>query len=83
MATIYTDRAQLNNFLIDNRLRKDPAGNIEVLQRFWKPAKKTGLEETVHPLLIYADLLATGNQRNIETAKIIYEQYINRYLRED
>jgi hypothetical protein len=83
VATIYTDRAHLNNFLIDNRLRKDPAGNIEVLEGFWKPTKQTNYEETVHPLLVYADLIATNDQRNINAAKIIYEQHIIRLVRED
>ena len=31
-------------------------------------------EDLVHPILIYADLLATGNERNIETAKMIYDK---------
>ncbi|MBE3112412.1 MAG: hypothetical protein IMZ46_18205 [Acidobacteria bacterium] len=49
-----------------------------------KPKKLlTNWIETVHPLLIYADLVASGSDRNIETAKIIYEQHISRYLRED
>jgi hypothetical protein len=82
-ATLYIDPAQLTQIIIDNRLRKDPAGDTEILERFWKPTKEQLNENTVHPLLIYADLLATGNQRNIETAKIIYEQYIIRFIRED
>ena len=31
---------------------------------------------TVHPILVYADLIATGNQRNIETARILYDEHI-------
>ena len=34
-------------------------------------------------LLTYADLLATGDQRNIETAKIIYDQYLAQFIAED
>ncbi len=40
-------------------------------------------EDMVNPILIYADLIATGDQRNIETAKVIYDQYLIRYFRED
>jgi hypothetical protein len=40
-------------------------------------------EDLVHPILIYADLLATGNERNIETAKIIYDKHILELIRED
>ena len=81
--TIYTTPQQLNPLLIENRLKKDPGGDIEILKRFWTPLEIWQYEDTVHPLLIYADLIATGNQRNIETAKVIYEQYIVRCIRED
>jgi hypothetical protein len=81
--TIYTTPPQLNPLLAENRLRKDPNGDVEVLERFWKPAEHFGREDLVHPILVYADLLATGNERNIETARIIYEEHIVRPIRED
>jgi hypothetical protein len=83
LITIYTTAQQLNQLLLENRLRKDPAGDVEVLERFWKPIETWQYEDLVHPILVYADLIATGNQRNIETAKIIYEQNIIRLIRED
>jgi len=83
MVTIYTTAQQLNQLLLEFRLRKGAAGDVEILKRFWKPDKTWQYEELVHPILVYADLLATGNQRNIETAKIIYEQHIIRLIRED
>ncbi len=58
---------------------KDDYGNLEVLQKFWnfKPAAE-GVEDypVVPPLLIYADLVATGDARNLETAKIIRERFL-------
>ncbi len=58
---------------------KDDHGNLEVLQKFWnfKPATE-GVEDypVVPPLLIYADLVATGDARNLETAKMIREKYL-------
>ena len=83
IVTIYTMTQQLNQLLIENRLRKDPEGNVEILERFWQLAEMGEYEDIVHPILVYADLLATGNQRNIETAKMIYEQHIVRLVRED
>lgn len=83
IVTIYTTAQQLNRLLIENRLRRDPTGDVEVLERFWKPEVKREYEELVHPILIYADLLAMGDTRNIETAKMIYEQYIIRPIREN
>lgn len=81
--TIYTKAKQLPQFLIEYRLKKDPAGYVEILERFWRPTETWQYNDLVHPILIYADLLATGNQRNMETAKVIYEQHIVRFVRED
>ncbi|HUU49507.1 MAG TPA: type IV toxin-antitoxin system AbiEi family antitoxin [Nitrospinota bacterium] len=81
--TIYTRQRYLNDLLLEHRLRKDINGDIEILKRFWKPVTWQDYKEIVHPILIYADLMATGDQRNIETAKVIYEQNIVRYIRED
>jgi len=74
------------------RMRKDPKGETELIKAFWnvkcdyltKPGKTKGEEmKIVHPILIYADLLATGDPRNIETAEIIYEQNIAGHFREN
>ena len=57
---------------------KDDHGNLEVLQKFWKFQSTEHRVEgypVVPPLLIYADLVATGDARNLETAKMIREQY--------
>lgn len=83
LATVYLPPSKLNDFLVGNRLRRDDAGSIEVLERFWPTGDHSETQETVHPILIYADLVATGNERNIEAAKIIYDRHIVRYLRED
>lgn len=83
IVTIYTTAPELDRLLIDNRLRKDADGDVEFLERFWKPDKIRPDDEWVHPILVYADLLATGNQRNIETARMIYEQHIVRLVGEN
>jgi hypothetical protein len=83
ITTIYTDLQQLDQLLLVNRLKRDATGDVEILERFWKPGEKLEDNELVHPILIYADLLATGNERNIEAAKIIYDRNIIRLIRED
>jgi hypothetical protein len=83
LITIYVTAQQLNQLLLENRLKRDLAGDVEILARFWKPGEMWKYDDLVHPILIYADLLATGNQRNIETAKMIYEQYIIRLIGQD
>jgi hypothetical protein len=81
--TIYTTPQELDQLLIKNRLKRDQTGDVEILKRFWKPAEIWKYEDLVHPILIYADLLATGNERNIEAAKMIYDQHIVQLIRED
>jgi hypothetical protein len=83
IVTIYTTAPELDRLLIDNRLWKDADGDVEFLERFWKPDKIRPDHEWVHPILVYADLLATGDQRNIETAKMIYEHHIVRFIGEN
>jgi hypothetical protein len=81
--TIYTTTEHLNQLLLEYRLKKDPAGEVEILNQFWGHDENAEYGDLVHPILIYADLIATGNQRNIETAKMIYERYIVQLIRED
>ena len=83
--TIYT-REKPGKLMLTLKLRKDPNGNIEILKPFWNftsdwPHLDNTHHDLVHPILIYADLLATGDARNIETAEIIYEQEITRFIR--
>ena len=81
--TIYAASQELDQLLIKNRLKRDQTGDVEILKRFWKPPEIWKYEDLVHPILIYADLLATGNERIIETAKMIYDQHIVQLIRED
>jgi hypothetical protein len=72
--------------IVENRLKKDPAGKIEIRQAFWDFAEADTpwpQEEIAPPILVYADLLATGDTRNIETAQQIYDQTILGLIRED
>jgi hypothetical protein len=74
--TVYVDKDNPAAVLIPNRLKKDPEGDVELIGRFWRPDVIAPHGDTVHPILVYADLMATGNQRNIETARIIYDEHI-------
>lgn len=77
--TIYGPE-EINKFLIVNHLKKDPQGKIEIFQKFWNFDYPWNYKTLVPPLLIYADLIATADDRNIETARIIYDQYIDRLI---
>ncbi len=69
--------------MIKNRLKKDPNGNIELLATFWNFEYQWQFKKLVPPLLIYADLMATANDRNIETAKIIYDEFLAQLIEQD
>lgn len=80
--TIYTDQP-LGNLVFRNKLRKADHGNIEILAPFWNFNYVLADKGFVSPLLIYADLIASGDNRNIETAGIIYEKYLARLVRQN
>lgn len=65
------------------RLKTDPKGDIELLKKFWHFNGELNNNRFVNPILIYADLLITGDERNIETANLIYDKEIIRYIKED
>ncbi|MDH6304122.1 hypothetical protein M2459_000834 [Parabacteroides sp. PF5-5] len=64
--TIYTDEIwqSVGKSL---KLMPDDNGKIEILRLFYNEEEGN----TVSPLLIYADLMGSGDSRNIETAEII------------
>ncbi len=64
-----------------HRLRADPQGNIEILDAFWAFPTEGIHHDVVPPTLVYADLMATLDPRNLEVAKRIREQYIDHALR--
>lgn len=81
-ATVYV-RESPKDFVLHNRLRKDPHGKIEILKQFWNDTLQKECGHYAPPLVVYADLLATADPRNLEIAKIIYEQKIIGLVRED
>lgn len=73
--TIYAHKS-INRLAAALRLRRHATGNVEVLETFWNFEPDPQRRDLVPPVLAYADLLTTGDGRNIEAAKLIYEQYI-------
>ena len=73
--TIYT-RAGIAPILQNFRMRADPKGEIRIVEPFWDFPATEGEEDTAPPLLVYADLMATGDPRAIETARKIQEKYL-------
>lgn len=61
----------------EHRLRADPQGNIEILDTFWRFPTQGIRDDVVPPLLVYADLMATLDPRNLEVAARIRKEYID------
>lgn len=59
----------------DARMRADPQGDILITDAFWRfPADQRA--DTAPPLLVYAELLASGDPRAIETAQLIHARFL-------
>lgn len=78
LATIYGDRG-FDDLARKIRPAKDDTGNLEVLEAFWafEPPEVVKGYRLAPPLLIYADLIATADARNLETAGIVRERYLD------
>lgn len=74
-ATIYV-KPPAGRIQVELRLRKDPNGNIELLKAFWPPQINLTHGPNAPFIVVYADLLAIGDDRTIETARMLYEKYI-------
>lgn len=70
-------RQNLAKIVAENKLRGAPDGEIEILEAFWDFLPNQTVPDTVPPLLVYADLLATMDPRNFEVAQMIYKQRIH------
>lgn len=63
--------------ILANRLRPDERGAVEILEAFWRPIEDgDAARQTAPPLLVYADLIATGDPRNVEAARIVRDRYL-------
>ena len=89
---IYLAKEGGKQLLAENHLHKDPKGNIQIYRAFWDDEEKrvnqflTDMNEfmgCVNPIIVYADLLATGDPRNLETARILYDEKLAGFVRED
>jgi hypothetical protein len=78
LLTGYLKPARLTLYTLENKLHlikkyrlvPDEKGILALYKRFWK---FNTTSDTVPPILVYADLINTGDARNIETAKRIYD----------
>ena len=72
---VYT-RGEVKDILIQGRMRLAAEGGVEVLNAFWNPELDRTDTPLAPPLLVYADLVMTGDSRNIEMAKLVYDKLL-------
>ncbi|ROT96203.1 hypothetical protein EB809_17360 [Marinobacter sp. R17] len=81
MSLIYLPKDRLRDFVIQHRLKKASdqtraaAGRIQVREKFWTDkliGGSTGSGDVAPDILIYADLIASGDPRNLEAAERLY-----------
>lgn len=75
--------AEAQGFILTHDLRPDPHGDVEILDAFWCPYPEAVRGDCVHPLLVYADLLASDIDRNLDTAQRVYDQHLRKILDPD
>ncbi len=80
--TIYTTKNR-NELMREFKLIPDNNGNIIIYNAFWDTQHWIH-KNTVPPLLVYTDLMNTGNSRCQETAQLIWDKdLVNEFLRID
>lgn len=80
--TFYADQLP-GRMILEHKLAKAPNRVIEdhiveFRNKFWKIDVPPDKPHIVPPALVYADLLATGDDRCIETAGLVYDGYLAR-----
>ena len=75
--TVYT-RDKAGQLAAEYKFKKDQNGDVEILKAFWNEKLHPNDTLNVHPIMVYADLLATANPRAIETARILYDKELAR-----
>ena len=78
--TLYVEPAAMNSCLkhliSKHRLRPEPDGQIEILEKFWNLPSDSESPDIAPAILVYADLMATLEPRNSEAARMIWETRI-------
>jgi hypothetical protein len=72
--TLYT-KENRNELIKNYRMVPDPLGNIKIYKKFWNE-ELDAQTNTVPALLIYADLINTGDSRCHEVAQIIWNKQL-------
>ncbi|WP_372971504.1 type IV toxin-antitoxin system AbiEi family antitoxin [Marinobacter sp.] len=84
---LYLPREKLKNLVMEHRLRKSPENTanssetLQIYEKFWRyDPDNLHQNSCVAPdILVYADLLASGDPRNLEAAERLYGKIRDRF----
>jgi hypothetical protein len=82
IVTVYA-RLPANNLILDAGLRLDSDGDVDIIDPFWRNWRNAAHRDCTHPLLVYADLLASDVDRNIEAARRVYHDHLRNVIEPD
>jgi hypothetical protein len=78
--TLYVHGGITPNLMAKGLLRPDASGDVEILDAFWPESAEAGWHlpnrEVVHPLLVYTDLITSGDDRHRAVAQTLYDRYL-------
>jgi hypothetical protein len=75
-ATLYSAELPAG-FLKEHRLARSAEGELQIFRRFWGFESNVANHQLAPPLLVYADLIASGDSRNLEAAREIHGRYLS------
>ncbi|MCP5067923.1 MAG: hypothetical protein GY946_15285 [bacterium] len=61
------------------RALEDPGGNLTLLRMPCELATKGAAEGTAHPLLVYAEMLQTRDERALEAAALVRQRFLSEF----
>lgn len=74
--TIYTSKNS-NQVIRELKLIPDKNGELKIYKEFWNDGSKGIKSDTVDPILIYGELVASSDSRNVEVANEIKLKHFN------
>ena len=80
--TLYTDQP-LYDLVVEANLHQAASDGVVEFLAPLPGADQHGNPDCVHPLLVYADLICSGDNRNAEVAKRIYDEHLRRTIETD
>jgi hypothetical protein len=85
--TLFVESWRQNEALSELKWLPVTGGPITILKSFsprvFKTTRSQGRYPVVHPLLVYAELLHRGTDREMETARLIHQEFLEESLAKD